>query len=85
MICYCSNFDLNFNEWYSMYENMLLFNRNLLLNLGKYQSILAYFFHNPVIRHTSYSTTKLRTNLVLGDRWHIWFSEVVIIVDKPFL
>lgn len=35
VICYCSNFDLNFNEWFQMHENMLLLYRNLLKNLGK--------------------------------------------------
>jgi len=39
VICYCSNFDLNLNEWYQMHENMELFNRNLLKNLSK------NFFH----------------------------------------
>jgi len=34
-ICYCSNFDLNFNEWLLAKENLATFSQTLLANLGK--------------------------------------------------
>ena len=34
-ICYCSNFDIDFNEWLLAKENMTNFGKNLLANLGK--------------------------------------------------
>lgn len=35
-ICYCSNFDLNVNEWFNEYENIEIFKLNLRKNLGKF-------------------------------------------------
>lgn len=35
-ICYCSNFDLNINEWFNEYENIEIFKINMKKNLGKY-------------------------------------------------
>ena len=34
-ICYCSNFDLNVNEWFNEYENIEIFKLNMMKNLGK--------------------------------------------------
>ena len=34
-ICYCSNFDLNINEWFNEYENIEIFKINIKKNLGK--------------------------------------------------
>ena len=34
-ICYCSNFDLNVNEWFNEYENIEIFKLNMKKNLGK--------------------------------------------------
>ena len=34
-ICYCSNFDLNINEWFNEYENLEIFKINMKKNLGK--------------------------------------------------
>lgn len=34
-ICYCSNFDLNINEWFNEYENIEIFKLNMKKNLGK--------------------------------------------------
>jgi hypothetical protein len=34
-ICYCSNFDLNSNEWFNEYENIEIFKINMKKNLGK--------------------------------------------------
>lgn len=33
-ICYCSNFDLNVNEWFNEYENIEIFKMNMKKNLG---------------------------------------------------
>lgn len=33
-ICYCSNFDLNINEWFNEYENIEIFKINIKKNLG---------------------------------------------------
>jgi hypothetical protein len=35
-ICYCSNFDLNVNEWFNEFENIEIFKLNMKKNLGKY-------------------------------------------------
>jgi len=35
-ICYCSNFDLNVNQWFNEYENIEIFKLNLRKNLGKF-------------------------------------------------
>ena len=35
-ISYCSNFDLNVNEWFNEYENIEIFKLNLRKNLGKF-------------------------------------------------
>lgn len=34
-ICYCSNFDLNINDWFNEYENIEIFKINMKKNLGK--------------------------------------------------
>lgn len=34
-VCYCSNFDLNINEWFNEYENIEIFKINMKKNLGK--------------------------------------------------
>jgi len=34
-VCYCSNFDLNLNEWFNEYENIEIFRLNIKKNLGK--------------------------------------------------
>jgi hypothetical protein len=39
-ICYCSNFDLNVNEWFNEYENIEIFKMNMKKNLGKFFSAL---------------------------------------------
>ena len=39
-ICYCSNFDLNINEWFNEYENIEIFKLNMKKNLGKHKNIL---------------------------------------------
>lgn len=33
-VCYCSNFDLNINEWFNEYENIEIFKINMKKNLG---------------------------------------------------
>ena len=33
-ICYCSNFDLNINEWFNEFENIEIFKLNMKKNLG---------------------------------------------------
>lgn len=38
-ICYCSNFDLNINEWFNEYENIEIFKLNMKKNLG-----IPFFF-----------------------------------------
>ncbi len=38
-ICYCSNFDLNSNEWFNEYENIEIFKINMKKNLGKINDI----------------------------------------------
>ncbi len=40
-ICYCSNFDLNINEWFNEYENIEIFKINMKKNLGNF--ILTIF------------------------------------------
>jgi len=35
-ICYCSNFDLNINEWFNEYENIEIFKLNIRKNLGNF-------------------------------------------------
>lgn len=35
-VCYCSNFDLNINEWFNEFENIEIFKINMKKNLGKY-------------------------------------------------
>jgi len=35
-VCYCSNFDLNVNEWFNEYENLEIFKMNMKRNLGRY-------------------------------------------------
>ena len=34
-ICYCSNFDLNINNWFNEYENIEIFKLNMKKHLGK--------------------------------------------------
>jgi hypothetical protein len=34
-ICYCSNFDININDWFNQYENIEIFKINIKKNLGK--------------------------------------------------
>ena len=41
-ICYCSNFDLNINEWFNEYENIEIFKLNMKKNLGTYYMILIF-------------------------------------------
>jgi hypothetical protein len=40
-VCYCSNFDLNINEWFNEYENIEIFKINMRKNLG--EMWLQYF------------------------------------------
>ena len=40
-ICYCSNFDININEWFNEYENIEIFKLNMRKNLGKRHVILT--------------------------------------------
>ena len=47
-ICYCSNFDININEWFNEYENIEIFKINIKKNLGKNIS-LTIFRKNVVI------------------------------------
>jgi hypothetical protein len=42
-VCYCSNFDLNINEWFNEYENIEIFKLNMQKNLGNLNS----FSHQP--------------------------------------
>lgn len=35
LIFYCSDFDLNINEWYSEWENIHIFRKRVAKNLGK--------------------------------------------------
>ena len=39
-VCYCSNFDLNINEWFNEYENIEIFKLNMKKNLGKSKSMV---------------------------------------------
>jgi hypothetical protein len=59
-----------------MHENMLLLNRNLLKNLGK--KTFDQLKKQELIQKicSSYQTPQL--TFLIGDRWHIWFSEVVV-------
>jgi hypothetical protein len=34
-VCYCSNFELNINEWFNEYENIEIFKINMKKNLGR--------------------------------------------------
>ncbi len=34
-VCYCSNFDINVNDWFNEYENIEIFKINVNKNLGK--------------------------------------------------
>ena len=34
-ICYCSNFDININQWFHEYENIEIFKINIKKNLGR--------------------------------------------------
>ena len=45
MICYISSFHLNVNDWFNEYENIEIFNIQLLSKLGKY-----FYFHFYVIK-----------------------------------
>jgi len=43
-ICYCSNFDLNINEWFNEFENIEIFKLNMKKNLGiPYSKRLTYY------------------------------------------
>lgn len=33
-VVYCSNFDININEWFNEYENIEIFKMNMKKNLG---------------------------------------------------
>ena len=44
-ICYCSNFDLNINEWFNEYENIEIFKLNMKKNLGKHFEVVFNIFH----------------------------------------
>lgn len=37
-ICYCSNFDININEWFNEYENIEIFKLNMKKSLGTISS-----------------------------------------------
>ena len=45
-VCYCSNFDLNINEWFNEYENIEIFKINMKKNLGKISLILLSLGEN---------------------------------------
>ena len=47
-ICYCSNFDLNVNEWFNEFENIEIFKLNMKKNLGK---SLALAVASPLYFH----------------------------------
>jgi hypothetical protein len=43
-ICYCSNFDLNINEWFNEFENIEIFKLNMKKNLGiPFSKCLTYY------------------------------------------
>ena len=42
-ICYCSNFDLNVNEWFNEFENIEIFKLNMKKNLGKSLALVVLF------------------------------------------
>jgi hypothetical protein len=44
-IVYCSNFDLNINEWFNEYENIEIFKLNMRKNLGKFKEICLNILH----------------------------------------
>ena len=46
-VCYCSNFDLNVNEWFNEFENIEIFKLNMKKNLGK--SLHCNFIWQPII------------------------------------
>ena len=47
MVCYISAFHLNVNDWFSEYENIEIFNIQLLSKLGKSSSkFLTYHLSN---------------------------------------
>lgn len=52
-ICYCSNFDLNINEWFNEYENIEIFKLNMKKNLGmilltQFYTIIIIFYRSNV-------------------------------------
>ncbi|CDW86377.1 UNKNOWN [Stylonychia lemnae] len=55
-ICYCSNFDLNINEWFNEYENIEIFKINMKKNLGA--TWLKYF--NEAIEFPATSVKKVK-------------------------
>lgn len=49
LIYYCSSFDLNVNEWFTEYENTLIFKKRMKLKLGKkWHHLIHYLGHNWV-------------------------------------
>ena len=48
-VCYCSNFDLNVNEWFNEYENIEIFKINVNKNLGKF-----FFFYFRLLIYMGY-------------------------------
>lgn len=61
IICYCSVFDLNHEEWISTSENISRLFSHVYQSLGK--------FPKPTLKVMS---------CTLGERWHLWFAEIVI-------
>lgn len=45
-VCYCSNFDININDWFNEYENIEIFKINMKKNLGKFNHILKFYRGN---------------------------------------
>lgn len=41
-VCYCSNFDIDVDDWFKEYENIELFKSYLEKNLGKHHMFLFY-------------------------------------------
>lgn len=65
-ICYCSNFDLNVNEWFNEYENIEIFKLNVKKNLGKIQiEFITYSYRLNVAKVFSWCYCN----------WRRWLEE----------
>ena len=74
-VCYCSNFDLNVNEWFNEYENIEIFKINVNKNLGKfffffYFRLLIYMVSLPLVL----IDLKVFNFSCIGEMWLKYFS-----------